>query len=183
MKKFIRIICLILTLAALTSFAGCSGSGDVPTGFKLASNEVCDFDFVVPEAWTVSMSQGTVSAYATLDDPSSISVMPGELEFNYTSVSEWWKDYMDEIEAMFEDVTVISETAITLGGTPGMSYVFTAKLPGDVKEGETKTVYKYEITAVIRYSRLYMMTYTSTEKQFAEHETVVAAVKEYFKFH
>ncbi len=183
MKKFIRIICLILTFASLAAFTGCSGSGDVPSGFKLASNDVCDFDFVVPESWTISMSQGTVSAYATLDDPSSISVMPGELEFNYKSVSEWWKDYKDELEAMLVNVTYISETAITLGDTPGMSYIFTAELPGEVKEGETKTLYKYEITAVIRYSRLYMMTFTSTDKQFDEHESVLTAVKEHFKFH
>lgn len=183
MKKIIKVIALAVVLATLLSFAGCSGSAEIPSGFKLASNEVCDFDLVVPETWTVSMSQGTVSAYSTLDDPSSITAMPGELEFNYKTVDAWWKDYKDEIEATFTDVEYISETAATLGDTPGMSYVFTAKLPGDVKEGETKSVYKYELTAVIRYSRLYMVLFTSTDKAFAEHENTLTVMKEHFKFH
>jgi len=177
-----RLVCILLAAVMLSSFAGCSKEGEIPDGFVLASNEYCDFDFIVPETWTVSMSQGTVAAYATLDDPSSVSVMPGELENTDTTLDDWWKSYKSDLEDIYSNVTYVSEEDATLGGIKGRCYTFTATL-GEDKEGEKKAVYRFEITAVIKYSRIYMMTFTSTEDRYENHTRTVTDIKEHFKFH
>lgn len=186
-----RLLCVLLAAVMLSSFAGCSSEDpDIPDGFTLASNEYCDFDFIVPETWTVSMSQGTVAAYATLDDPSSVSVMPGELKNTDTTLDDWWKSYKSDLEDIYSNVTYVSEEDATLGGVTGKCYTFTATLGEDSDEteetGDTadkKTVYRFEITAVIKYSRIYMMTFTSTEDKYQNHTRTLTDIKEHFKFH
>ncbi len=180
-----RIVCMLLAAVMLSSFAGCAKEGEIPDGFTLASNETCDFDFIVPETWTVSMSQGTVSAYATLDDPSSVSVMPGELENTDTTLDDWWNSYKGDLEDLFSDITYVSEEEAELGGVKGKCYTFTCTLGknDDENENEKKPVYRFEITAVIKYSRLYMMTFTSTEDRYQNHTKTLNDIKEHFKFH
>lgn len=174
MKKLISLIlALVLGIAALSSCQ--KADVDIPDGYQLASNEVCDFDFFVPETWKLSLSDGTVAAYCSPSDPTSISVMPGELEHTDTTVDDWWADYQTDFTGTFDEFTVISQTDATLGGAPGKCYSFTAKL------GENS--YRFEITAVIYQARLYMLTFTSIDSMYENHTETLADVKEFFKFH
>ena len=169
-----KIISLIIAAAMLLVAAGCAKEAEVPSGFKLASNEVCDFNFMVPETWTVSLSEGTVAAYCSPADPSSISVMPGELENTDTTVDDWWASHKSDFETVYDEFVLLSEEEATLGGVIGKCYTFTGKL------GEN--VYRFEITAVVLRSRLYMMTFTSTEDKYEDHEQTLELVKEHFSF-
>ena len=173
MKKLLSII-LVFAMACCILTA-CGEKSDIPTGYKMASNEVCDFDFIVPVTWTVSLSDGTVAAYCSAADPSSISVMPGALEYADTTVSDWWEASKAEFESVYDEFTVIEEKDATLGGAPGKAYTFTGKI------GENS--YRFEITAVVFRSRLYMMTFTSTDALYENHTEALATVKENFKFH
>lgn len=169
-----KIITLFIAATILLTAAGCAKESEIPSGFKLASNEVCDFDFMVPETWTVSLSEGTVAAYCSPTDPSSISVMPGELENTDTTVEDWWEAHKADFESVYDEFTLLSEEEATLGGVTGKCYTFTGKL------GEN--TYRFEITAVVLRSRLYMMTFTSTEDKYEDHEDTLALVKEHFAF-
>ncbi len=182
-----KIITLVIAAAMLIcTFSACAKEEGVPSGFKTASNEVCDFDFYVPETWTVSQSSGTVAAYCSPADPSSISVMPGELEHADDTVDDWWKNYKSDFESVYKNFTLISEKEAILGGVKGKSYTFTANLTDAAETGDVKekpVTYYFNITAVVLRSRLYMMTFTSTEDLYEDHTTVLESVKENFKFH
>ncbi len=172
MKKIISLI--LAGVMLVCAFGGCAKEGDVPSGFKRASNEVCDFDFFVPETWTVSLSDGTVAAFCSPTDPSSISVMPAEMEYADSTVDDWWSTHKADFESVYDEFTLLSEEEATLGGIAGKSYTFTAKL------GEN--AYYFEITAVVKHSRIYMMTFTSTEELYENHTDTLDAVKEHFCF-
>ncbi len=193
MKKIVSLI--LVSVMCIFALSACANDGETPNGFKNASNEACDFDFYVPETWTVSQSSGTVAAYCSPSDPSSISVMPAELEHADSTVSDWWDGHKADFETVYDSFTMIGEKNVTMGGIKGKTYTFTAKLLGksDKAEGTdtpaatesgTKTVtYYFSITAVVRHSRLYMMTFTSTEDLYENHTDTLAKVIEHFKFH
>lgn len=181
MKKISALIlAAVLVLGMLSS---CAKDKDTPSGFKRASNEVCDFDFFVPETWTLSQSSGTVAAYCSPTDPSSISVMPAELENADSTVDDWWALHKADFETVYSDFTMISETEATLGGIKGKCYTFTAKLNSSSETEEDSTIYYFEITAAVKHSRIYMMTFTSTDTLYENHTKTLEAVKEYFSFH
>lgn len=173
MKKAITSL-LCAALAALILF-GCSEPSDIPSGFKLASNDACDFDFVVPSTWTVSLSDGTVAAYCSPTDPSSISVMPGELENADSTVDDWWASYQSDFESVYSETEVVGITDAMLDGVKGKTYTLTGKL-GD-------NTYRFEITAAVYHSRIYMVTFTSTPELYENHTETLASVIENFKFH
>lgn len=176
MKNIItKIMCAVLVFACAASFVGCGASAEVPDGYKLASNDSCDFDFIVPDSWIVSLSDGTVAAYCSSTDPSSISVMPGELEYANSTIDDWWAEYKTDFETVYSEFTVIEEKDASLDGVEGKCYTFTGKM------GEN--TYRFEITAVLKHSRLYMMTFTSTPELYENHTEALASVKENFKFH
>ena len=191
MKRLISVILFAVMLVSV--FAGCDES-DVPDGYKLASNESCDFDFYVPQNWSVSLSSGTVSANTNaLNDKTSISVMPGSLSAGITSLDAWWESYLPEFRRVFGEMSDVTVTDCALDGVDGKCYTFTASL-GDpaaetteaadgTAEVEKATVYYYEITAVIHHDRIYMMTFTSTDALYESHADTLASVKEYFDFH
>lgn len=181
MKKILALILAGVMLICM--LGGCAKEGDVPSGFKRASNEVCDFDFFVPETWTVSLSDGTVAAFCSPSDPSSISVMPAEMEYADSTVDDWWATHKADFESVYDEFTLLSEKEATLGGIAGKSYTFTAKLGADAAaEGESVATYYFEITAVVKHSRIYMMTFTSTEELYERHTETLDAVKEHFSF-
>ena len=171
-KKIVSII--LAAVMMMCAFTACGEKSDIPTGYKLASNEVCDFDFIVPITWTVSLSDGTVAAYCSPSDPSSISVMPGELQHADSTVADWWTENLTDFQSVYDEFTVIGEKDATLGGVAGKEYTCTAKL------GENS--YRFEITAVVLRSRLYMMTFTSTDALYEDHATVLETIKEHFTF-
>lgn len=170
-KATMSIFCA--ALAVLLLF-GCSEQSDVPAGFKLASNDACDFDFVVPSTWTVSLSDGTVAAYCSPTDPSSVSVMAGELEHADSTVDDWWASYLPDFESVYSETEVVSVTDAVLDGVKGKTFTLTGKL------GEN--VYRFEITAAAYHSRIYMVTFTSTPELYENHTETLASVIENFKF-
>lgn len=186
-KTFTLILAAVIMLGILSS---CAKEKDVPSGFMRASNEACDFDFFVPDTWTLSQSSGTVAAYCSPTDPSSISVMPAELEHADSTVDDWWAAHKSDFESVYDDFTMISEVEATLGGIKGKCYTFTAKLASSSSTGDegesaedTGVTYYFEITAVVKHSRIYMMTFTSTDTLYENHTSTLETVKEHFSFH
>jgi len=193
-----KIMLLLLSLTMLvTALAGCEKTG-APDGFKLISNDTSDFDLYVPSTWTTSLSEGTVSAYCSPTDPTSVSVMPGELEFANSTVDDWWEIHKAELVRVFGTLGELTVTDATLGGVKGKTYTFTATLGAndDAETAETaeaaeaaettgaqKTkpvVYYFEITAVVKHSRVYMLTFTSTTELRESHTEELETIKEFF---
>ena len=175
MKKTVKILlCTVLLAACTVLLFGCAGEDYVPDGYMLASGDVNDFDLYVPKSWTVSLSDGTVAAYYSAADPSSVSVMPGGLEHADTTVDDWWEGYVSDFEKVYKDFALLSESDAEMGGENGRKYEYKGTL-GDY-------TYRFELTAVIHEGNIYMFTYTSTEELFANHTDEVGKMIGYFSF-
>ena len=177
MKKhtwFRAALAVLAALIAVTALASC-GKKVEHAGYKLAAGEADDFDFYVPQSWTVSMTEGTVAAYCSAADPSSISLMPGELEHADSTPDDWWATYESEFSAVYDDYNLIETKDDSLGGTAAKTYVFSGKL--------LDTEYHFEITAAVRSGRIYMLTFTSTPDNYENHADTLADVTEFVKFH
>lgn len=77
MKRKLSLI--IAVVMCVLTLASCGKADEfVPAGFKKASNDNADYTLYVPEGWTVDMSTGVTTAYAT--DRSSVSFIGFELD-------------------------------------------------------------------------------------------------------
>ncbi len=173
-KVLIKVICTVLVLASALLLFGCAKDGSVPDGYMLASGDANDFDLFVPKSWTVSLSEGTVAAYCSNTDPSSVSVMGGGVEHADTTVDDFWEIYKSEFETVYTDFTLVETKDAALGGENGKCYVFTGKI------GEN--TYRFEMTVVIHGGYVYMFTFTSTEELYKNHTTEVTKMLGYFRF-
>jgi len=165
---------ILLTAVMLCLLTGCAGDPDAPTGYVTASGEAADYMFFVPDDWTVDMTTGATGAYCSAEDPSSVSVMSWELDAPDTTVEEWWKDNLADIEMVFQNVAVEAEENITLDQVHGKKYVYSAQL------GE----YSYRIlqAAAVRNGYVYLVTYTSLADTYDSHLEEVNAMLGFFTF-
>ena len=171
-KKNLRIIAASLLVAL--SLSACGQDPNAPAGFITASGEAAGYSFYVPKDWTVDLSTGATSAYFSTDDPSSVSVMSWELPASDTSLEDWWAINMEDIQMVFQNVEIISETDTTLDGVYAKTYVYAASL------GEY--TYTIQQTAAIKGYELYLITDTSLSDSFAAHEEEVTQMLQYFTF-
>ena len=161
MKKYISAIALLLCLCML--FAGCGNKQDenAPDGYKLASAEETDYLFYVPSSWIIDSSTLYTSAYVSAGDASSVSVTAYGLERESTTVADWWKGYTEQFDEAFEEMEVVTEEKVTMGGIEGVKYTYTAKIAG--------AQYNFVCSAVVRGNYVYYMLYTSTPANYESH--------------
>ena len=131
MKKILSLI--IASVMCILCFASCSNADDyVPAGYKKASNDNADYDLFVPAGWTVDMSTGVTTAYAS--DRSNISFVGFELDDTIISfdpvttggeessesgdedkdaediktVDDYWKYYESTFSSTFSDMEYLT---------------------------------------------------------------------------
>lgn len=173
--KTISLMLAFLMLAAL--FVSCSGSqSDAPAGMKSVSadNEVANYDLYVPEEWTASISTGAVGAYCSNTDTTNVTVMAWNVDSSET-LDTWWEKYRSDFDLVFDDFSLTSEEATTLGGVAAKKYVYTAKL------GEYE--YTYVQCACLHWGMVYIMTFTTTPDLYESHTEDIANIITNFKFH
>ena len=86
-----KILLLLLSLAILLCVVSCGKTGDVPAGFKLASDaELCDYTLYVPEAWVSESNRPDYTA-ATVSNADTCSISVAKLENVYEpTMAEYW---------------------------------------------------------------------------------------------
>lgn len=171
--SFKKTLC-ILAAVLLLSLSACNKDTTAPAGFVTASGEAARYSFYVPKEWTVDLSTGATSAYFSTEDPSSVSVMTWELPASDTTLDDWWSMNREDIQMVFQNVEILSETDTTIDGVYAKTYVYNATL------GEY--TYTVQQTAAIQGYEIYLITYTSLADNFAAHEAEVAQMLQYFTF-
>ena len=177
MKKLVKIASFILSvLLASSLFAGCSQQkeGDVPSGMKLASGEDADYLMYVPENWRVDKSTLYTSAYYSSGDATSVSATAYGMNFDDTTVDDWFEGFLKEFKEIYTDVSQPEKADAKLGGVDGRRYTFSGTLNG--------TVYDYIIVAVINRNYVYYITYTSTPQYYSAHLEELENVISNFEF-
>lgn len=168
-----RILTLILALSVLF-LTGCDRDANAPAGYKTASGEAADYFFFVPDDWTVDMTTGATSAYYSVEDPSSVSVMAWELPHSDTTIDQWWEMNMEDVTRVFRNVEAAAPENVTMGGVHAQKYVYTADL------GE----YSYKIlqAAAIKGGSVYLITYTALADSYEAHLEEVNNMIAFFQF-
>lgn len=168
---------LILTVMIFSGCAQNSADTEIPEGMKLFSNEHTDYTAFVPVNWIVDMSTGTLSAYVSSADASSISITAQGLELDDPkTLDDYWKGYEKDFNSIFKEFEYVGEapTTTTLSGEPANKYVYTAKL-GDNQ-------YKYMQVVCIREMTVYVITYTSTPEGYDGNIEDVEKILDNFSF-
>lgn len=161
MKKITKITAVILLAAVLALALVSCKKDDTPKGMIKASDDKADFTLYVPESWTVYTVAADVGAYASENDPSSVSVMAWDLEFADTSLEDWWETNVSDLGLVFSDFEIISEEDTAIDGLYAKKYTYTVSLRGNS--------YKLIQAACIKRGTVYVFTYTSVPDSFDGH--------------
>ena len=157
--KFKAFIVFAISCALILS--GCAKSDtQTPSGMKLFSGENVDYTAYVPENWTVDMSTGTLSAYVSSVDASSVTITAMVMEDPKMTLDQYWESYKSDFESTFDDMEYEGDapTAITLDGLAANKYVYTANVTG--------IQYKFMQVTCINAGKVYVITYTSTPEKY-----------------
>ena len=201
MKKIIALVCSVILCLGLVACE--QKDPDVPEGMKLVETESKDYSLFVPENWSVDMSTGVVSAYASLVDQSNISFTGFAIKMRdlYAEtvassdtgsdtevkglVDVFWDDYSDDFAETFGDtMKYIDENGkesdspvyvrTTLGGLEANKYTYTARVTGET--------YKFTQVVCIEAGYVYILTYTAVTDSYDEHLEGVESIIANFRF-
>ena len=187
MKALKRSASLILSCLLCVILCACGQEIDAqaPEGMKKVDAPSSNYTLYVPQAWTVDMSTGVISAYASLTDRANISLTVFALEDRNATLDSFWADYAEEFASTFGDSmyyydekgaetreTVSQKT--TLGGIEANKYVYRAKVTGEV--------YKFMQVVCIVAGNVYIITYTAIDGNYDSHVSEVNDVLNNFKF-
>lgn len=201
MKKIIALVCSVLLCLSLCACE--QKDPNVPDGMKLVETESKDYSLFVPEDWSVDMSTGVVSAYASLVDQSNVSFTGFAIKMRdlYAEtvassdtgsdaevkglVDVFWDDYSDDFAETFGDtMKYIDENGkesdspvyvrTTLGGIEANKYTYTARVTGET--------YKFTQVVCIEAGYVYILTYTAVTDSYDEHLEDVESIIANFRF-
>lgn len=197
MKRTISlIIALVLCIITLVS---CGGADDyVPAGYKRASNKNADYELYVPEGWTVDMSTGVTTAYAS--DRSNISFVGFELndtmiQFDpatttgedeaetdegdgeiteIKTVDDYWKYYEGTFNSTFSEMEYLTNGEnMLVSGIEAKKYVYKATV--------TEIEFVFLQVVAIKDKTVYVFTYTARENLYESHLDEVDEMIGYLK--
>ena len=146
---------------------------NAPEGMKIASDDVVEYFFYVPNSWTVSETSSANAA--TAPDGSYVSVVPYLPSGEGISVRE----YFEKSEEMMQTTsgghyTRLLEKEITIGGGKALQYEYEYTVGG--------VTYRYLQIIVGYKSTIYNLTYTALPQNFDTNRADVNAMIAAFTF-
>lgn len=153
-----------------------AGTGDAPDGMReISQSDIHDFHLYIPEAWVSDLQNGTVSAYVSESDRTSISLVscyPTEantLPEYFAYLEEGYKDKLTDYTLLTKE----EKRKATTGELDSLRYTFTATYNG--------VSYKFFQEFFVKGSYVYTFTYTATEELYEGHlteaDSILAAIR------
>ncbi len=146
-------------------------TGTPPQGMKeITLDAIHGFHLFVPQEWVADLQNGTVSAYVSDTDRTSISLVwnyPTEadtLPAHFTYLEETYKEQLPNYTLLKRDEKIQA----TQGGLDGLCYEFTATHQG-------KVLHFYQVLFV-RGALIYTYTYTAEESLYTPHRAEADAI-------
>ena len=193
MKRTVSLILAAVILLSCALFTSCGSDRDedgTPKGMKIASADSASYRFYVPTTWQADVASGATTAYYSMTDTSSVSVMVFTLENSDSDASDWWKSFLADFNNVYTDFELISEDdEAVVDGAPASRFVFQGSLiHKDEKSGtEQKETFKFMQVAAVKTKKLsapevYVITYTSSPEVYDDHIEEVNKMVEEFRF-
>ncbi len=177
MKKIVSVLCLIFMCAAIClPLASCS-SGDAHDGFQIMSSDINDFIIEAPDEWEITSQNGFASAKAPGydGDLSNISATSFSMLEEIQSPEQYFAEAVEKPFGEGHELNVIERDAeVKLGDKSAKRYVYTLDMYGED--------YKYMMVVCAYNGRIYVITYTSTEKFYDSHTDYMTDILNFFKF-
>lgn len=171
--------------AAVTSFVFTDGTSDTtaeiattPTGTSgtkdITDPSIHDFHLYVPANWVTDLQNGTVSAYVSESDRTSISLVKN-YPTNANTLPAYFTNLENDYRDKLTDYTLISKEqkgTATVERLDSLRYEFSATRGG--------STYRFCQELFVRGSYVYTFTYTATdalyEQHIAEAEAILAGI-------
>ena len=177
--KHQRILALALILSfCLCAFLGCGNTASEngptpPTGMQNAAPYGAGYYFFVPDSWTVDR-RGEISI-ASLSAYSSVSLSAVSFASEKT-VEDYYATSRAENEAKFSEITVLEDGKnATLDNVAAKRYAFSGKY-------HDGNVYCFMQCIAKKDGRLYVLTYTASEKEYNEYLAGIGEILATFRF-
>ncbi len=187
MKLYNRIALVTVALALVLALCACGEAADAsaPDGMKLVEGAATGYSLYVPQSWTVDMSTGVVSAYASSVDRANISFTGFALTDRAATLDSFWNEYAGDFKSTFGDsmyyydaegkeTTEPFAAKTTLGGFEANKYVYRAKVTGEV--------YKFMQVTCIAAGTVYIFTYTAVLGNYDAHIAEINDILNNFRF-
>lgn len=133
-----KMICVLMALVVMTAgLVSCQKKAE--EGYKTVESKTCNYTFDCPESWTVSYTDGMLSAYNPEDiskaNVTAFSFSHG-LSEEPTAIG-YWETYRKQLEDTFKNVTQNKAEEIELGGQKVVHADYTVTIGNESFDCET----------------------------------------------
>ncbi len=146
---------------------------NTPEGMKIASSEVVEYRFYVPDSWVCDPSDGRSDAYLDIAGRPNVSVTSFSPD-TVISAEQYFEMAQSEYQKSIQGYELISTADRTVAEREAKVYVYTAS-NGDVNMRIMQTVFVYS-------QMVYSVTYTALESDFDAHLSDVGSMLDAFRF-
>ena len=128
MKRYLRIIFLLLLLCSMLVSCGQGTDTDAPDGYVLASDPTKDgFTLYIPQGWTSYYTGALCCAYVSTLDASSVSCTAVA---SALSPKEYFNTSLSEYQSLYANFSIVEESESKISDRAAYQVAFT----GDYKE-------------------------------------------------
>ena len=150
-----------------------------PEGMKQISiNEIHDYRFYVPNNWVTDMQTGVVSAYASENDRTSVSLHATYPPTGIQNVADYFASMEPKRKALLSDYRVITDAdakdEVPIAGGKGQRFVYEGTNGG--------VTYRISQVFFVRGTHIYTFTYTARADIYEQHADTVAKILAAFAF-
>ncbi len=136
-----KTLCAILAVAVMgTCLVSCRKKAE--EGYKTVESETCNYTFDCPESWTVSYTDGMLSAYNP-DDLTKANVTAFSFSHGLEeepTAAEYWIKYRSQLADTFGDIVQHEAKEIELGGQKVSHSDYTVTIGAESFDCETVLV-------------------------------------------
>ena len=160
MKKFLA---LLLTALTLLSLVACTSEPlKDAKGNTIYRENVVDFTLYIPETWILDTTSFVVSAHASKDDASTVTMTQADLS-GYHEIPAIFASTKDELAKLYTFKTLEEATQRKIADTDAAVYHYS------LTDKQTDVVMHYLQYMFIKNGVLYTFTYYATPELFESH--------------
>lgn len=158
-----KILALTLVLVTLLSLSACTSEPlKDAEGNVIYRENVVDFTLYIPETWVLDTTSFVVSAHASKDDPSAISMTQADLS-GYSDVPSIFASTKDELAKLYTFKTLKEATVRKIADTDAAIYQYS------LTDKQSEATIYYLQCLFIRNGVLYTFTYNAAPELFDSH--------------
>ncbi len=161
MKKLLALLLAALTVLTL---AACTSESMKDAGAEEAYREnVVDFTLYIPETWILDTTSFVVSAHASKEDASTVTMTQADLSSGYQQIPAIFESTKDELAKLYTFKTLKEATQRKVADTDAAIYQYS------LTDKQSEAVLHYLQCMFIKDGTLYTFTYYATPDLYETH--------------